>query len=182
MKYPIVKIGTPVLRKKTRQVPRTRLKTAACRTFLKDMVTAMRRANGVGLAANQLGFDRRALVMECAGNKRYPRVGSFPLQTYLNARIVSYSKQKEWGWEGCLSIPGYRGLVPRSKRVIFEATLPDGRQVRRTLKGFEARVLQHEVDHLDGCFYVDRMPDLRRWVHLDEFNRHFGRQIRDGKT
>jgi peptide deformylase len=158
------------------------MKTARFQTFLKAMVTAMRRANGVGLAANQLGFDLRALVMECAGNKRYPRVGSFPLQTYLNARIVSYSKEKERGWEGCLSIPGYRGLVPRSKRVTFEATLPNGRRVHRTLNGFEARVLQHEVDHLDGHFYVDRMPDLKHWLHLDEFNRHFGRKIRDRKT
>ena len=145
------------------------------------MVKTMHRAQGVGLAANQVGRHYRALVMECRGNRRYPKVISFPLQTYLNARIIKYSRTLEKGWEGCLSIPGFRGMVPRSKQVTFEAMLPDGKTIRRTVRGFEARVIQHEVDHLNGYFYIDRMKDLRSWMHLEEFNRHFKAHIKDKK-
>lgn len=143
------------------------------------MVKTMRRARGVGLAANQVGDARRAFVMECHGNKRYPRVASVPLQAYLNARIVRYSKSTELGWEGCLSIPGYRGLVRRAKQVTFEAVTPEGQRVRRTVKGFEARIVQHEVDHLNGFFYMDRMKDLKTWTSIEAFNRRFRSRIKD---
>ena len=145
------------------------------------MVQMMHKAHGVGLAANQVGVNERVLVMECDSNKRYPKVDSVALQTYLNARIVKYSKKLEKGWEGCLSIPGYRGIVPRSKSVTFEAVTPDGKKIHKTIHGFEARIMQHEVDHLNGFFYVDRMPDLKSWTHLDEFNQHFKTKIKDRK-
>ena len=89
--FKIVSIGHPVLRQKIKNVTPAQRKTKNFQKFLKDMVRWMRQAHGVGLAANQVGADKRALVMECAGNKRYPRVASVPLQTYLNARIVKYS-------------------------------------------------------------------------------------------
>lgn len=139
----------------------------------------MRRAQGVGLAANQAGENLRLFVMECSGNKRYPRVNSFSLQTYLNPRIIRHSITKESGWEGCLSIPGFRGLVPRSKQVTFEAMTPDGKKVRKTVRGFEARVVQHEVDHLNGLFYIDRIKDWNSWMHLEEFNKQYRYRIHD---
>lgn len=181
MKYQLVKIGNPVLRKKTRTVTRKQLVSKKFQVYLKQMASQMRKARGVGLASNQLGFNNRALVMECRGNKRYPRVKSFSLQTYVNARIVKYSRSVAKGWEGCLSIPGFRGVVPRSQWVTFEAQTPDGRIVRKTLHGFEARVIQHEVDHLDGFFYMDRMKGLKTWMHLEEFNKLFGAGIKDNK-
>ncbi len=179
MEYKIVKIGNPILRKKTHAITEKHLASKKIQSFLKQMIPQMRKAKGVGLAANQLGCDCQALVMECRGNKRYPRVKSFPLRTYINTRIVRYSKTTQKGWEGCLSIPGFRGIVSRSKRVTFTALLPNGQFIRRTVNGFEARVIQHEVDHLNGFFYMDRMKDLKNWMHLDEFNRHFNRGIRD---
>jgi peptide deformylase len=179
MEYKIVKIGNSVLRKKTSSITKKRLVSKKFQIFLKLMVTQMRKAGGVGLAANQLGFNNCALVMECRGNKRYPRVKSFPLQTYVNARIVKYSRPMEKGWEGCLSIPGFRGIVLRSQWVTFEAQTPEGQIVRKTVRGFEARVIQHEVDHLNGFFYMDRMKGLKTWTHLEEFNKHFGSGIRD---
>ena len=181
MKLPIVKIGNPVLRRKTSNVPSRELKSKNFPAFLKQMVLTMRRAQGVGLAANQVGDNRRAFVMECRGNKRYPRVGSFPLQGYVNARIVKYSKAVEKDWEGCLSIPGFRGIVPRSRWVTFEAQTPGGLKIRKTVRGFEARVVQHEIDHLNGFFYIDRMRDWKSWMHLEEFNRHFKAGVRDRK-
>ncbi len=169
MRQIIVKIGRPVLRKRSRDVSPREAVSAKVKTFAAIMAVTMRQAQGVGLAANQVGDGRRILVMECRGNKRYPGQPHFPLQVYLNARIVKYSKKTQEDWEGCLSIPGYRGLVPRSYSVTFEALTLGGNKVRKTLKGFEARVLQHEVDHLNGNFYIDRMPHLRNFVHLEEF-------------
>jgi len=181
MKLPIVKIGNPVLRKKIKDIHPALLRLKAFEKFLKDMVTTMRGAQGVGLAANQVGEDLRCFVMECRGNKRYPKVKSVPLQAYLNVRIVKRSKQRVPGWEGCLSIPGYRGLVPRSKSVTFTALTPDGRKLRRTVRDFEARIVQHEVDHLDGHFYIDRIKDKKTWMHLEEFNERTGARVKDGK-
>ena len=143
------------------------------------MAETMRATRGVGLSANQVGLNLRLLVMENQNNMRYPRRSSFPFQAYLNARIVRYSKQTEGGWEGCLSIPGYRGWVRRSKKVILEALDPNGKRIRRVFRSFEARVIQHEVDHLDGLFYTDRMDDLKKWMHLKEYNRKFHLRIMD---
>ena len=181
MKLEIVKIGNPLLRKKTRALSRSQLKLKKLQTFLKGMTRAMRHAQGVGLAANQIGLSMRAFVMECRGNRRYPRVDSFPLQAYLNPKIVRYSKAKEGGWEGCLSIPGFRGKVSRSKQVTLAAITSDGRRIQKTFRGFEARVLQHEVDHLNGFFYMDRMDSLKTWTHLEEFNQRFKYEVKDKK-
>ncbi len=179
MNLKIVKIGNPILRGKTSPIPAKRLASLSLKGLIKDMVSTMRHAQGVGLAANQVDQGLRVMVMECRGNKRYPRVASFPLQVYLNPKITHYSTRREKGWEGCLSIPGFRGLVPRSSKITFEALTLEGRKVRRTVSGFEARVVQHEVDHLNGFFYVDRMPDFRSWTHLEEFNRKYRLNIRD---
>jgi peptide deformylase len=179
MKSKIVSIGHPLLRQKTKPLSSGELHKTSLKAFLWKMVRTMRRAHGVGLAANQIASAKRAFVMECRGNKRYPRVASVPLQAYLNARIVKYSKATEMGWEGCLSIPGFRGMVPRAKSVTFTAVTADGRKVRRTVKGFEARIVQHEVDHLNGFFYVDRMKDLKTWTSVEAFNKRFRSKIKD---
>ncbi len=181
MKLKLVKIGNPILRRKIPALTNRKVKLKSIGLFLKKMVSTMRHAQGVGLAANQVGENQRAFVMECRGNRRYPTRPAFPLQAYLNPRIVSYSKAKLWDWEGCLSIPGFRGKVPRSKQVTFEALTPDGRKIRKTVSGFEARVVQHEVDHLNGLFYIDRMKDFRSWTHLEEFNRKLGLKVKDKK-
>lgn len=179
---PIVKIGNPLLRQKARPLaPRRARDETFLLPLLRQMTATMRAAQGVGLAANQVGRKESLLVMECRGNRRYPRVPSFPLQAYLNIRILHYSKAVEKGWEGCLSIPGFRGLVPRSRQVTFEALVPGGHKVRRTVRGFEARVIQHEADHLNGRFYIDRMKDWNSWMHLEEFNRRSKVKVRDTK-
>jgi peptide deformylase len=179
MTQKLVKIGRLILRAKTKGISIQEAVSPRVKNFTARMVKTMRLAQGVGLAANQVGDPRRILVMECRGNSRYPNRPSFPLQTYFNARIVRKSKKKVLDWEGCLSIPGYRGRVPRAQSVTFEALTPEGKKVRRTVKGFEARVIQHEVDHLDGFFYIDRMNDFREYCHLDEFEKKSGQRIRE---
>lgn len=176
---PITKIGNPVLRKVLEAVSKPALREPKFQAFLKDMVETMHAAEGVGLAANQVDRDLRAIVLECKANRRYPDSEDVPLQIYLNPKIVKYSGEEEEDWEGCLSIPGYRGVVPRAKEVTFEALTQDGKIVRRTVEGFHARIIQHEVDHINGFFYVDRMPDLRSWLHVEEMNKKFGLKIRE---
>lgn len=168
MILPIVKVGAPVLRRRCADVSEKTRENAEFHRFLETMVKTMHKASGVGLAANQVGLGIRAIVLESKASRRYPDSPSFPLQAYVNPRIVKASKKKIVDWEGCLSIPGYRGLVPRHEEVVVEATTPAGKKIRRKVTGFEARVFQHEIDHIDGFVYVDRMPDLRSWMHEDE--------------
>lgn len=135
------------------------------------MVETMHGADGVGLAANQVAVGLDLMTLECRSNRRYPEKDDFPLEVYLNLRIVKYSSKKVKDWEGCLSLPGYRGIVPRAESVTFEAFTPEGKKVRKTVRGFHARVIQHETDHLHGLLYIDRMPDMRTFTHLDIFDK-----------
>ena len=175
----IVKIGHAVLRRPAELVTKEDLEGKPFQKFLKDMVETMRAAEGVGLAANQVGRPLQAMALECASNRRYPEAEAIPLEIYVNPKILERSRETEEDWEGCLSIPGYRGRVPRAKEITFEALTGSGQPVRKKVRGFLARILQHEVDHLSGFFYVDRMPDLRSWVHLEEFNQQLGKQIHE---
>lgn len=179
MNIEIVKIGNPVLLGKKADVPLRELGTRKFQVFIGRMVWTMRKAQGVGLAANQVGQNKKVFVMECRNSKRYSKSPRIPLQAYVNPRIVRTSKAAEKDWEGCLSIPGYRGLVPRFRWVTFEAYTPGGLKIRKTVRGFEARVVQHEIDHLNGFFYINRMRDLKNWMALEEFNRRFKSGLQD---
>ena len=139
----------------------------------------MRKARGVGLAANQVGVGRRLIVLECRSNPRYRDRDDFALEIFANAEIIHRSKAVEKDWEGCLSIPGYRGIVPRAKEIVVQAVTLQGKAIEKRFKGFHARVLQHEIDHINGFFYMDRMPDLKLWMHLEAFNRLFDQKVRD---
>jgi len=166
----IRKIGNPVLRTKARKVSEKEIRTPEFRQFLNGMISAMRAAHGVGLAANQAGVPLRVIVAEQKKNPRYPRAENFPLRILINPRIVRYSRAVQADWEGCLSIPGYRGKVPRSRKIVFEATDENGKKLGETAEGFFARVLQHEIDHLNGILFIDRMRDMRTFCHLEESN------------
>ena len=179
MHLPIVKIGHPVLRHTADSLSAEQIREKVFQSFLDDMVETMRTAEGVGLAANQVGAAFSAFVLECKLNDRYPDKQDISLEFYMNIRIVEFSQKKVEDWEGCLSIPGYRGIVPRSEEVVIEALDRHGKKGVKTLSGFHARIIQHEADHLNGLFYMDRMPDLKSWMHLDAFNYQFDRRIRE---
>ncbi|OGW91833.1 MAG: peptide deformylase [Omnitrophica bacterium RIFCSPHIGHO2_02_FULL_63_14] len=163
----IVKIGHPVLRRICPLVKKGSLRSPGLHQLIGRMVATMRKADGVGLAANQVAAPIKLVVLECASNRRYPGRDDFPLEVLINPRILKYSKDTVRDWEGCLSIPGYRGIVARSRQVTYSAITPEGKKIMRTVSGFCARVIQHEVDHVNGLVYMDRMKDLRHWVHLD---------------
>ena len=178
----ITKIGNPVLRQKAKLLSDDDLARPEIRRLIEDMIETMRKAEGVGLAANQVGEGLKLCVMECpVQNPRYPQAPAFPLEIWVNPEIVECSTETETGWEGCLSIPGYRGMVTRARWIIVQALTSEGKRVQQRFDGFHARVMQHEVDHLNGFFYVDRLKDLRQWTHLEEMQRNIQAPIDAGK-
>jgi len=166
---PITQLGEPVLRKVSRPVRSAT--SPAIRRLVADMIVTMKKAKGVGIAAPQVGVGRRLFVVAPQPSARYPHAPTMAPVAMINPRLVSHSKETVTGWEGCLSIPGLRGRVPRYKTVDIEFTGLDGRRYRGQLKNFVARIFQHEFDHINGRVYVDRVPDTRTFITEREYRR-----------
>ncbi len=165
---PVVRLGHPVLRQKAQEVPPERFGTRRLRELAQDLVRTMHAASGVGLAAPQIAVPWRVFAYYLPadyGEEVEPRVLVNPVLTPLEETM-------EVDWEGCLSLPGLRGLVPRYRHVAVQAHNVEGEAVRFTAEGFHARVLQHEADHLDGVVFLDRMPDLSSLCFEEEWQRY----------
>jgi len=134
--------------------------TAELAALVDDMHETMVAANGAGLAAPQIGVDLQLVIFGFEHNQRYPEAPPLPLTVLLNPQITSLSEDEVDGWEGCLSVPGLRGLVPRWTRIRYTGLDLQGRAIEREAEGFHARVVQHECDHLIGRLYPTRMRDL----------------------
>lgn len=156
---PILKMGHPLLKQVAARVDR--FGTADLAALVEDMNDTMRAMNGAGLAAPQIGVSLRVVVFEVRQNPRYPQVEEVPYTVLVNPELTPLGDAMEDGWEGCLSVPGMRGLVPRYQWLHYRGSDVRGLPVERTVEGFHARVVQHEVDHLDGVLYPMRMRDLR---------------------
>jgi peptide deformylase len=126
-----------------------------------DMHDTMRALNGAGLAAPQIGVGLQVVIFEVTANPRYPDAESVPFTVLINPLLTPLSDAMEDGWEGCLSVPGMRGLVPRHSRLRYQGFDATGLPIDRSVNGFHARVVQHEVDHLNGILYPMRIRDLR---------------------
>ncbi len=135
--------------------------------LLADMRDAMHALDGVGLAAPQIGVNLRVIIFEVSANPRYPEAESVPQTVLINPVITPLSDAMEDGWEGCLSVPGMRGLVPRYTHLRYQGRDEYGALIDRTVSGFHARVVQHECDHLDGILYPMRMRDLKYFGFSD---------------
>ena len=155
---PVLKMGHPLLRQVARPV--TEFGTPALRELVRDMDDTMRALDGAGLAAPQIGASLRVVIFEVRQNPRYPQAGEVPYTVLLNPVLTPLGDETEDGWEGCLSVPGLRGLVPRHRRLRYRGYDLDGAPIDRTVEGFHARVVQHEVDHLDGILYPMRLRSL----------------------
>lgn len=134
--------------------------TAELAALVDDMHETMVAANGAGLAAPQIGVDLQLVIFGFEHNQRYPEAPPLPLTVLLNPQITPLSEDEVDGWEGCLSVPGLRGLVPRWTRIRYSGLDLQGRAIEREAEGFHARVVQHECDHLIGRLYPTRMRDL----------------------
>jgi len=145
--------------------------TPQLRALLADMFDTMRAADGAGLAAPQIGVPMRVVIFgyddPAARNPRYPDAPPVPRTVLINPVIEALSDEIEEGWEGCLSVPGLRGVVPRHARVRYRGFDEKGHAIDRTVEGFHARVVQHECDHLDGILYPMRMRDFTRFGFTD---------------
>jgi peptide deformylase len=140
-----------------------RFDTPELRALLGDMRDTMHALNGVGLAAPQIGVNLRVVIFEVANNPRYPEAETVPQTVLINPVLTPLSDAMEEGWEGCLSVPGMRGLVPRYTHLRYQGCDEYGAIIDRTVSGFHARVVQHECDHLDGILYPMRIRDLKNF-------------------
>jgi peptide deformylase len=163
---PILRLGNPVLRQVA--APVAQLGTAELRELVHDMLETMRANDGAGLAAIQIGVLQRVVVFELTANPRYPDAEPVPLTVLVNPTVEPLGEERDLGWEGCLSVPGMRGLVPRYRRVRYRGFDELGRPIDRTVTDFHARVVQHETDHLDGILYPQRIEDMTAFGFQDE--------------
>jgi peptide deformylase len=161
----ILRMGDPRLLEKARPVEA--FGTLELRELVADMQDTMRAANGAGLAAPQIGVGLRVVIFGFESNPRYPQAEPVPFTILLNPVLTPLSEETEDGWEGCLSVPGLRGVVPRYARLAYRGFDLEGTPIEREATGFHARVVQHECDHLDGILYPMRVRDFRQFGYTD---------------
>lgn len=162
----IVKMGHPQLMQPAREV--VDLHDPQISSLLQDMQDSMLAYSGIGIAAPQIGYFVRVMMFGCDFNPRYPQMDPIPRTILINPTIEFLSQEMEEDWEGCLSVPGLRGLVPRFKHIRYQGYTETGHFLEREAEGFHARVVQHEYDHLDGILYPQRIKDMRCFGFEDE--------------
>ncbi len=179
---PVLRMGDPRLLRISEPVrtgDAARIGDAALlEELLGDMRDTMAALAGAGLAAPQIGVALRVVIFGTgAPNPRYPDAQIVPATVLINPELEPLGAELEQGWEGCLSVPGLRGLVPRYRHLRYRGLCEQGQPIDRTVSGFHARVVQHEVDHLDGILYPMRMPDMRMFGFNEELFP--GQQVQD---
>jgi len=171
----VARMGHPVLRQTARSVTPSDLKDPMMQRLINDMIDTMHEYHGVGLAAPQIHEDLRLFVALLDDDPD----GDSEAVVLVNPEIVPLSENKAEGWEGCLSIPDIRGMVPRFIDITVKALDRDGKSIELLLKGFPARVAQHETDHLDGVLFFDRMRTFETLSYLDEYARYWSKDRGD---
>ncbi len=163
---PVLKMGHPVLRQVA--APVVDFSGDGLGALLADMEDTMRELHGAGIAAPQIGVSLRVVMFEMKENPRYPDIAPIAFTVLVNPVLTLLGDEQDEGWEGCLSVPGMRGLVPRHRHLHYSGLDQHGRPFERTVQGFHARVVQHEVDHLDGILYPQRIRDMVKFGFEDE--------------
>ncbi len=161
----VLRMGDPRLWQKS--APVERFGTRELKALFADLRDTMAAQNGAGLAAPQIGVPLRVVIFGVERNPRYPDAEPVPYTELVNPVLTPLADAMEEGWEGCLSVPGLRGVVPRYTNLRYEGFDPRGHPIRREVSGFHARVVQHECDHLDGILYPMRMRDMARFGFTD---------------
>ncbi|HEK1010669.1 TPA: peptide deformylase [Pseudomonas putida] len=163
----ILKMGDERLLRIAPPVPEHLIGSAELQQLIDDMFETMRHVGGVGLAAPQIGIDLQLVIFGFERSERYPDAEAVPQTILLNPVITPLSTEVEDGWEGCLSVPGLRGVVPRYKHIRYEGLDPQGNPIDRVADGFHARVVQHECDHLVGRLYPSRIQDFAKFGYTE---------------
>jgi peptide deformylase len=161
----VLRMGDPRLLLRAEEV--TAFDTPQLQALLLDMFETMQAEDGAGLAAPQIGANQRVVIFEVENNPRYPDAEAVPQTVLINPVITPLGNDMEEGWEGCISVPGMRGLVPRFASIRYQGFDQHGAPIDRTVSGFHARVVQHECDHLDGILYPMRIRDMKKFGYSD---------------
>lgn len=173
----VARMGHPVLRTRTKPLDPSRIKSPAVQQLIDDMFQTMREYQGVGLAAPQVHENLRLFVAGFAPapdeDDEENEDGRVPLMCLINPEITPVGSAVQEDWEGCLSIPDIRGKVPRAAEIDVRAYDRRGRRIEMTARGFSARVIQHETDHLDGILFFDRMKSFETLTFLEEYGRYW---------
>lgn len=169
----VARLGHPVLRKPIAPVSEKELREPRTQTLIDDMIATMREYDGVGLAANQVHNSKQILVIESRRNPRHEGAEEIPLLILVNSNITWYSDEKEEDWEGCLSVPYLKGKVERSTAIEVESFDRKMKKQDFRAEGFLAVVIQHELDHLNGKVFLDKMKDFSTLTHLEEYGKYW---------
>ena len=168
---PRTEFGNPILRKKTKNVPLSTIRTPGFQALVKEMVYTMRRTHGVGIAAPQVGKPLRVAIMEIRPTKNRPKLARKGPLVIINPKILERSAATVNDWEGCLSFRGPFGTVPLAKSITAGYVNERGEKKVEKMSGLWARIFQHELDHLDGIVYIDRMTDMKTLMTQGELRK-----------
>ncbi|MES0326928.1 MAG: peptide deformylase [Gammaproteobacteria bacterium] len=163
---PVLRMGNPLLLQRAEEI--SEFNTTELHGLIQDMLDTMQAEDGAGLAAPQIGISLRLVIFGFDENPRYPDVASVPKTILINPVITPLDEDIEEAWEGCLSLPGLRGLVPRYRHIKYSGFDVQGKPFEIEASDFHARVVQHECDHLDGILYPQRMKDLKQFAYTEE--------------
>ena len=169
--YSIAQLGHPILRQRAIEIDS--ILTEECQKLINQMMLAVSEAGGVGIAAPQIHHGVRIFIMCSKPNARYPDAPLMKPTAIINPEILSYSNKKIKDWEGCLSVPSMRGLVPRHHQITVRYYDQQGNQIEKELSGFLARIFQHELDHLNGLTFIDRLESSKDLISEVEWYSQF---------
>jgi peptide deformylase len=169
---PIIKLGNPILRQKAVQVEN--IQDEKIQNLIDELIASVAQANGVGIAAPQIAASYRLFIVASRPNARYPYAPEMPPTAMINPQIVAHSSEMVKGWEGCLSVPGIRGLVPRYQTIEVKYTDRNGNLQKQELTDFIARIFQHEYDHLEGLVFLDRVENNQDLISEEEYQKLIG--------
>lgn len=173
MPLEIIEIGHPILREVAQELAPDDISSTPVQQFIDDLIATKRAANGAGIAANQVANTRRIFVVEIVDNPRYQYKPEYPLTVMVNPKISFLSERRFLNYEGCLSIPNLRGVVERCPEIRVEGFDRDGCAVDFEVRGITAGTFQHELDHLDGILFPDRVKDPKTFCTWDEFKKRY---------
>ena len=165
----ILKMGHPTLLEIAKPVEK--FNTSELDSIIEDMIDTMKENDGAGLAAPQIGLGMQLVIFGFDSNERYPEADQVPFTVLINPVITPIGDEEEDGWEGCLSVPGLMGVVPRFKKIRYQGKDQHGNEIDREVDGFHARVVQHECDHLIGKLYPMRIRNFSQFGYLDTLTK-----------
>lgn len=165
----ICRMGNPILRIKAQEISPEEIKSDEFRQLLLDMRDSMNQYGGIGIAAPQIGISKQVAIIELTGSNRYGEESNLPLTAFINPKLEYLTQEEQGFWEGCLSVPGLRGFVERPKKLKVTYLNDKAEKKELIAEGFLATVIQHELDHLFGVLYVDRVKDPKMLAFQEEY-------------